>query len=99
MKTPRFADGRCCAVSIGKLLRGTVCRVGLLGRWRPSSRVPHELSRLGERHATLLSLSRKAPVRDQACSSLTNVSEEITGAKKLLMRRKAAASSCGRWQA
>ena len=29
----------------------------------------------------------------------TNVSEEITGAKKLLIRRNAAVSSSGRWQA
>ena len=33
--------------------------------------------------------------RGQAWSGFTNVSDEITGAKKLLMRRNAAASSSG----
>jgi len=39
----------------------------------------------------LLPLSRQAAVRNQACMSFTKVSEEITGAKKLLIRRNAAA--------
>jgi hypothetical protein len=37
MKTPPFADNRGRAVSMGNLLRSTVCCVWLLGRWRPIS--------------------------------------------------------------
>ena len=37
MKTPPYTVHRRLAVGMGELLRGTVCRVGLLGRWRPIS--------------------------------------------------------------
>ncbi len=37
MKTPLFVENGWRTVSKGKRLHGTVCRVGLLGRWRPIS--------------------------------------------------------------
>ncbi len=37
MKTPLFVENGWRAVSMGKLLHGAVCRIGLLGRWRPIS--------------------------------------------------------------
>jgi len=37
MKTPLLVENGWRAVSMGKLLHGRVCRVGLLGRWRPIS--------------------------------------------------------------
>jgi hypothetical protein len=37
MKTPLFVENDGHGVFLGRFLHGTVCRAGLLGRWRPIS--------------------------------------------------------------